>query len=192
MDRSEPTAELMQRVRSGDPHAAQVVFDRYARELVRVADRHLGRKLAGRIDGEDVVQSVFRTFFRRSADGEFDIDATDQLWRLLLTITLRKVRTKGRFHTAEMRDAGAEAGGASGLFEVATRDPGPEDAAILVDQIEAVLRGLPALYAQLLDLRLQGRTPTEIATRLGVSRQTVHRVINLLQQRLTAVEASGA
>lgn len=190
MDRPEPTVELMQRLRSGDPQAAQVVFDRYARELIRVAEQHLSRKLAGRVDGEDVVQSVFRTFFRRSTDGEFDINATDQLWRLLLTITLRKVRTKSRFHTAEMRDAGAEADGDAGLFEIAARNPGPEDAVIFVDQIEAVLRGLPALYAQLLDLRLQGCTPTEIATRLKVSRQTVHRVLNLLQQRLTVLETS--
>jgi DNA-directed RNA polymerase specialized sigma24 family protein len=70
------------------------------------------------------------------------------------------------------------------LFEVAARGPGPDDAAVFVDQIEAVLRGLPPLYAELLDLRLQGRTPTEIAPRLGVSRQTVHRALNLLQQRL--------
>ena len=184
MDRPGPTAELLDRLRAGDQQAAEAVFDRYARELVRVADRHLSRKLAGRVDGEDVVQSVFRTFFRRSAAGEFRLDASDQLWRLLLTITLRKVRAKGRFHTAEMRDAGAEAGGDAALFEAAARGPGPDAAAVLVDQIESVLRGLPPLYAELLDLRLQGCTPTEIAPRLGVSRQTVHRALNLLQQRL--------
>src|SRR5256885_2097714 len=80
-------------------------------ELIGVAEAQLSGKLAGRLDGEDVVQSVFRTFFRRSAAGEFQVDASDQLWRLLLTITLRKVRAKARRETAEKRDAGAEAAG---------------------------------------------------------------------------------
>lgn len=191
MDNPSPTADLLNRLRAGDPLAAEAVFARYARDLVRIADRHLSRKLAGRVDGEDVVQSVFRTFFRRSAVGEFSIDTTGELWRLLLTITLRKARAKGRFHTAGVRDAGAEAGDAA-LVEAAARGPGPDDAVVLVDQIEAVLHGLPPLYAELLDLRLQGRTPTEIAPQLGVSRQTVHRALNLLQQRLTATDAAGA
>jgi RNA polymerase sigma-70 factor (ECF subfamily) len=183
-----PAADLLQRLRGGDPQAAEELFNRYARELVRVAEAQLSRKLAGRLDGEDVVQSVFRTFFRRSADGEFQVDASDQLWRLLLTITLRKVRAKARFEKAEKRDAGAEAGD-GGLFEAAAREPGPDDAAALVDQIEALLHGLPPLYARLLDLKLQGHQVTEIASELGVSRQTVHRALNLFQQRLTTAEA---
>jgi len=185
------TPELLRRLRDGDPHAAEAVFNRYARELVRVAEGHLSRKLAGRVDGEDVVQSVFRTFFRRSAAGEFAIDASDQLWRLLLTITLRKARAKGRFHTAGVRDAGAEAGGEAGLFEAAARDPGPEDAAALVDQIEVLLRDLPPVYAEVLGLRLEGHTVSDIAPRLGVSRRTVHRALNLLQDRLAAAAGPG-
>jgi RNA polymerase sigma-70 factor (ECF subfamily) len=184
VDQPVPAAELLQRLRGGDAQAAEALFARYARELVRVAERHLSQKLAGRVDGEDVVQSVFRTFFRRSAAGEFRVDASDQLWRLLVTITLRKARAKGRFHTAAQRDAGAEAGGDAGLFEAAAREPGPDDAAALVDQIEALLQGLPPLYARLLDLKLQGHTVVDVAAELGVSRQTVHRALNLLQERL--------
>jgi DNA-directed RNA polymerase specialized sigma24 family protein len=54
-----------------------------------------------------------------------------------------------------------------------------------VDQIEALLRGLPELHARVLERRLQGCHVTEIADQLGVSRQTVHRVLNLLQGRLS-------
>ena len=184
MDHTAPAANLHDRLRAGDPQAAETVFARYARELVRVAEQHLSRKLAGRIDGEDVVQSVFRTFFRRSAAGEFEIESSNEMWRLLVTITLRKARAKGRFHTAANRDAGAEAGGDAGLFDVADREPGPEEAALLVDQIETLLRGLPPLYARLLDLKLQGHTVVDIASELKVSRHTVHRALNLLQERL--------
>ena len=75
----DPVRDLIRRLREGDPKGADELFAQYARRLTRVAEQHLTRKLAGRIDGEDVVQSVFRTFFRRSAEGEFRIDGSAQL-----------------------------------------------------------------------------------------------------------------
>jgi RNA polymerase sigma-70 factor (ECF subfamily) len=181
-----PTAELLQRLRAGDPQAAEQLFARYARRLTRLAEQHLSRKLAGRLDGEDVVQSVFRTFFRRGAEGEFTLDSSAQLWRLLVKITVLKARAKGRYHSADRRDAGAEHPGDSDgwLPEALAHEPGPEEAAILVDQVEALLRGLPPLHARVLECRLQGHNVSDVAEQLGVSRQTVHRVLNLLQQRL--------
>jgi RNA polymerase sigma factor (sigma-70 family) len=185
---ADPTvSDLISQLLGGNPAAARAVFDRYSDRLVRLADQHLSRKLAGRVDGDDVVQSVFRTFFRRGGAGEFHIDSSAQLWQLLVKITILKARAKGRFHTAAMRDAGAERAVDSGLLNPAAADPGPEDAAELVDQIDVLLRDLPPLYGKLLGLRLQGHAVTEVAEELGVSRQTVHRALNLLQDRLTAM-----
>jgi RNA polymerase sigma-70 factor (ECF subfamily) len=183
------TPELARQLQAGDAQAAQQVFYRYAQRLAHLAEKHLSRKLAGRLDGEDVVQSVFRTFFRRSAGGEFVIDSSAQLWRLLVKITLLKVQAKARQHRAAMRDVGVEApAGQAWLLAAQARDPGPEEAAALVDQIEAIVRGLPASYAQILEMRLHGRPVAEIAEGLGLSRQSVYRALNLLQQRLAASE----
>src|SRR5262245_55758628 len=82
-----PPLGLDDGLRKGDPKTAEAVFHRYVNQLVRVAEQHLSRKLAGRLGGEDVVQSVFRTFFRRAEAGEFRIDSSSQLWRLLVRIT---------------------------------------------------------------------------------------------------------
>jgi RNA polymerase sigma-70 factor (ECF subfamily) len=167
------------------PEAAARLFTRYAEQLTRLADQHLDRRLASRVDGEDIVQSVFRTFFRRSAGGELAIDGSSNLWRLLVRITVLKARAVARRHTAGVRDVAAEAGGATaGFFEAIARGPGPEDAAAFVDEIEALLRGLPALYARLVELRLQGHSSAEIASILGVSSRTVQRALHLLKQRL--------
>jgi hypothetical protein len=62
--------------------------------------------MAGRLDGEDVVQAVCRTFFRRSAAGEFRIDSSAQLRRLLVKITVLKARAWSRQHTAARRSSG--------------------------------------------------------------------------------------
>src|SRR5947209_13963839 len=107
MAASDPTSRLGERLREGDPAATAEVFVRYARRLALLAETHLSRRVAARLDGEDVVQSVFRTFFRRCAGGEFHIDSDVDLWRLLVTITIRKARANARHHTAERRNANA-------------------------------------------------------------------------------------
>src|SRR5262245_16859408 len=91
MEETDPVADWIRRWSAGDQVAAGQLFDRYAARLTQIAGQHLSRKLAGREDGEDVVQSVFRTFFRRSTEGHFQIDSSAQLWRLLVKITLQKV-----------------------------------------------------------------------------------------------------
>ena len=90
----DPLSNLIPGLRDGDPKAAEAVFARFAQKLTRFAEQHLSAKLAGRLDGSDVVQSVFRTFFHRSTEGEFKIDSTAQLWQLLVKITLLKARAK--------------------------------------------------------------------------------------------------
>lgn len=179
-----------------DPRsAAEQLFARYAQRLYRLAEQHLSHKLAGRVDGEDVVQSVFRTFFRRQAAGEFRCDSSGQLWRLLVKITILKARAKARHHTASMRDVRLEAPATiePWVAESVARDPGPDEAAALVDQIETLLDGLPPLYCRLLEMRLEGREVREIAGELEVSRQTVYRALKLLQGRLLrATDESSA
>jgi RNA polymerase sigma-70 factor (ECF subfamily) len=185
MDPLPSSAELVQQVRAGDPHAAEELFTRYAQRLARIAEQHLCRRLAGRVDGEDVVQSAFRTFFRRCAAGEFQIEGSGHLWRLLVRITLLKARAAAREHTAAVRDVRAEApGGDAWLLGAVACDPTPAEAVVLVEQIQVLLRGLPAAYCRVLEMRLEGYSPSEIAGRMGVSRQTVYRVLHLLQQRL--------
>jgi RNA polymerase sigma factor (sigma-70 family) len=178
-------------VARGAVEAAEELFVRYAERLTRLAEQHLSRRLAARVDGEDVVQSAFRTFYRRAAGGKLNIDNSAELWRLLVKITLRKVAAAARRHTAGVRDAGAQTADNADLASAAARDPGPAEAAALVDQIDAILQGLPEMYGQLLELRLQGYSADEIAPRLRVSRRTVYRSLELLQERLEQQNAEA-
>jgi len=186
------TSGLWQRWRDGDPAAAEEIFSRYAEQLVRVAEQQLARKLAPRLDGEDVVQSVFRTFFRRAAEGQFHIDSGGQLWRLLVKITLLKTRAKARHHTAGPRDVDAERDAADWLSVAAAREPAPEDGVMLLDLIDNLLADLPEAYRDILDMRLEGRDVTDIAARMSLSRRTVHRALSLLQHRLADLQRDSA
>ncbi|HEX5271541.1 MAG TPA: sigma-70 family RNA polymerase sigma factor [Gemmataceae bacterium] len=172
-----------------DPTEAEELFRRHAARLARLAEQHLDRRVAARVDGEDVVQSVFRTFFRRCARGEFHIDSSADVWRLLVRLTLRKARAEVRRHRAAKRDATAEAPADALDVQALSRDPGPDQAAELVDHIDRLLRGLPDLFCHILDRRLQGCAVADIAAELAVSRQTVYRALDLLRRRLEREDA---
>ena len=186
MDETDPVANWLRRWCAGDQQGAELLFARYAARLTQVAEQHLGRRVAAREGGEDVVQTVFRTFFRRSAAGQFQIDTSAQMWRLLVKITLQKVRTHARHHAAKKRSAAAEVRPEddSWVPEALDREPDPAAAAELVDLMEAMLQGVPPLYCHVLELRLQGMVPADVARELNISRNTVYRALDLFKQRL--------
>ena len=177
-------AELLSRCRGGDESAANELFVRFAERLCRLSERHLSQRLAARIDGEDVVQSVFRSFLVRAQRGEFCIDDSSQLWRLLVTITLQKTREAGRKNTARQRDASRDVSLNDDVLEMISGEPSPEAAVVLADEVSALLAGLTPWHAQVLEARLAGDTPTEIAARHGTSRQAVYRALTDFQNRL--------
>ena len=97
-DRGEAASDhsLLRRVRQGNADAPSELYLRYASRLLALAEKQTGAELARRVDPEDIVQSVFRTFFRRAAQGHYDIPVGEEIWKLLLVIALNKVRGRGR------------------------------------------------------------------------------------------------
>jgi RNA polymerase sigma-70 factor (ECF subfamily) len=182
-----PLTNLLRQYRAGDADATRQIFEYYAQRLCRVAQQHLSARVQARADGEDVVQSVFRTFFLRDAQGEFRINNSLQLWRLLVTITLRKARKAWRLNTAEQRDVQREAEQRCGddwLFTALSREPTVVEALVLADEINSLLDGLSAEHVRVLELRMAGYSPTDAAREIGISRQAVYRLLNVLQERL--------
>ena len=56
--------ELLERWAAGDESAAEQMFERYARRTWKLAETLIAQPLKLRFDGDDVVQSVFRTFLQ--------------------------------------------------------------------------------------------------------------------------------
>lgn len=111
-------------------------------QLCKLAVRQMDQRLGRRVGPDDIVQSVFRTFFRRTEQGEYPIDASGSLWNLLVRITLNKVLKYGERHRAAKQDVGAEIypdGEVMGP-EALARDPSSEEAAVLVEELETLKR----------------------------------------------------
>src|SRR5262249_29880418 len=97
------SGDLVARWREGDQQAAEELFRRYAERLIALARSRLSAKLARRIDPEDVVQSVYRSFFTDSREGRYDLQRGGDLWRLLVAITLHKLHDQIRRNTRGKR-----------------------------------------------------------------------------------------
>src|SRR5947207_2858035 len=109
MAAEQPFAELMRHLRENDPASAEAVFDRYAQRLVRLAASRLPVEVRAKDDADDVVQSVFVSFFRRHAAGQFtDLDGWDRLWSLLTVLTVRKCGHRLERFFAARRDVRRE------------------------------------------------------------------------------------
>jgi RNA polymerase sigma factor (sigma-70 family) len=176
---------LAELCRAGSSDAARQLFDRYVERLMGVARRRLSQPMHSRVDPEDIVQSVFRTFFGRLRAGEFQLDQQDDLCKLLVRITVHKTLQQIAYQKAEKRDPGHETGqedeAHERILELLDREPDPEEAATFLDQLEHFLSRLRPQERQILELRVQGYSNEEIAEQLGTYDRKVRRVLERIR-----------
>ena len=162
----------------------------YAGRLIELARSRLSGKLAGRLYAEDVVQSAYRSFFCGARDGRYSFERGDDLWLLLVGITINKLRLRARSHAAQKRAVEREQhfGSEDSLFGlqafVPSRDPSPIEAVALTDAVEQLMRRLDPLDRRMLELRLQGYNLDEIASATDRSERTVIRTLEEIKLHL--------
>src|SRR5208337_260130 len=100
--------DFLDRISRGSASAAAELDHRYRQRLCRLVQGALDCNIRQREDPEDVVQTVLRTYFRRAAQGEFQIADSSDLWALLAKITRRKILKRAEYHHAAKRRMGAE------------------------------------------------------------------------------------
>ena len=99
--------DLLGRARAGDPHALADLFDRHRGRLRHMVRLRLDRRLAGRLDADDVLQEAYLEADRRFAEYLRDPAIPPFLW--LRLVTGQKLTDLHRHHLgAKMRDAGME------------------------------------------------------------------------------------
>jgi RNA polymerase sigma-70 factor, ECF subfamily len=190
--------DLMTRLQAGDEAAASEVFAHFARRLIGLARSRLNPLIRKKVDPEDIVQSVFRSFFHRQADGKFELHNWDSLWSLLVVITLRKCGHKIADFTRPKRDVRRETSPADDAANshlgpiVPDGGPTPAEAATLADTLEAVMHMLQPRERQVFKLRLQGYTSAEISAQIGRSESTVRWILKRIRKRLQGIRDQAA
>jgi RNA polymerase sigma-70 factor (ECF subfamily) len=185
-------AQLVDRLRAGDDDAATRVIRRFGRALIRLARQQLDSRVRQKCDPEDVVQSVYRSFFARCRDGQFDFPAWDGLWGVLSLMTIRKCANRAEHFHAACRDAGREVDleGRPGdpAWQPPDRQPTPAEATLLTDLVERLMRDLDQRERHMLSLSLQGYTAQEISPQVGRSERTVERLLGRVHKQLLRMQ----
>ena len=173
---------------------ASEMFERFTFKLIGLARRHLDARLHHKIEPEDVVQSAYKSFFLRYGEGALSNQGWQGLWGLLTCITLRKCVERVRYYRAERRDVYREAAplqareGAEPWLDAVSREPTPEQAAVLAETVEQVLRGLTADERAIFELSLQGYSTSEISEHLGRAERSVRRLRERVRKRLERLQ----
>ncbi len=183
-------------IRQGDSLAAQALWERYFPALVRLARGKLRGVPRRASDEEDVASSVMESLFRAAADGRLpNLADRDDLWRLLLWMTARKVIDLKRRETRQRRGSGHVRGESAlgkptsahdsrAFAEVIGDSPTPEFAAMMLEEYERLLARLGEADLQALaNAKLEGYTNDEIAARVGCSVRTVERRLRLIRRK---------
>ena len=142
-----------------------------------------------RVEAEDVVQSAYRSFFRRAGE-HYTLERQGDLWRLLAAITVNKIRGQVEFHTAKKRGIYSE----ESLHvdqsvirvppEFVSEEPKPDDAAVMVEELSNVLQNLDSTQRSIIELSMQNRSIEEIANQVQRSERTVRRTIQQVREEL--------
>ncbi len=182
--------DVMQRLEAGEEDAAAELFNRFTHRLIGLARKRLDTQVRQKNEPEDVLQSVWKSFFRRQGDGRFDFDGWDGLWALLVVITLRKCGRKIESLQTAARDIlrevqpGSDADTSGNTWEAAARDPSPSEVVALTDTVDSLMRELTERERQILMMRLQGYTVPEIAAEISRTERTVFRDIERIRTQL--------
>ena len=181
------STRLVQRYQEGDEAAAGEIFDRYVARLLALAGSRISPRLARRVEAEDVVQSVYRSFFHRIEADRLQVSQAGQLWGLLAAITVNKVRAKARFHGAEKRNITMEASAQTSAtcFGLApseiAREPTADEVAALTEQYQLAVDRLSPIGQRVFQLHLDNHSVEEIATEVKRSERTIRRELEKIK-----------
>jgi RNA polymerase sigma-70 factor (ECF subfamily) len=165
-------ADFLRRIRAGDDAAAAELVSRFEplirREVrMRIGDDRLNRAF----DSVDVSQSVLADFFSRAATGEYELDGPEQLARLLVTMARNRLVSRARKERRLVRDVRRLAAEPGVLDQLAAPQPSPSEIVSRREQLELLKASLNDEEHQIFELRTEGLSWAEVATRLGGSGQ---------------------
>jgi RNA polymerase sigma-70 factor (ECF subfamily) len=182
---------LLARAAGGDESAIQELVRQYEPK-VRIAARVLlGPALRPYLDSVDLTQSVHKSIVLGLRGQRFALTRPDDLIGLAITVLRRKAAKHWRHLKRQQRLSGEQTADGGGDFTgvvtaLSCPDSDPAAEAQFRDQVDHLWAHLDDAERQILDQRLEGYTPAEIADRLGISRVALRVRLTRLRQRLQA------
>lgn len=179
-------------LKTGDPKAAQPLWERYFDRLVGLARARLKAMPQRAVDDEDVALSAFDSFCRGAQNGRFpQLQDRNNLWPLLVLITTRKVADLVQHQRTKKRGGGkvkgesallAPLGSGAGIEQIPGKEPTPEFAVQVAEEFQRLLDLLGEERLQRIAvLKMEGYTDKELAARLDCAVRTVERKLERIR-----------
>jgi RNA polymerase sigma-70 factor (ECF subfamily) len=167
---------LIRRVRAGDEAAAEELVRTYEPAIRRAARvRLVDSRLRRRFDSMDICQSVLASFFVRAALGQYELDRPEQLLRLLVDMSRKKVVDHAREQGAARRDYRRSPAGRQDVGDVAAADPSPSQQVAGHELLQEFRHRLSEDERHLADQRASGYDWARIAAERGGSPEALRK-----------------
>lgn len=191
MSDSKNVSHWIELVKVGDSEAANRIWQHYFDRLVRSVRGRLYGQNRAVSDEEDIVLSVFDSFYLAAEKGRFpDLADRDDLWHLLLRMAARKVVDKRRHDQRQRRGGDIKihaldpTGGDEGLIEAIGDEPSPEMVLMMAEAVEQIFSHLGVgPLRDLAGAKLEGYSNAELAKRFDCSERTIERRLHMIREK---------
>jgi len=181
---------LLEQLNSGDHAAAEQVFLAYEPYLRKVVRRLLPAELRAKFDSMDVVQSMYADVLVAFRERGMRFASVGHLRAFLIKVTRNRFMDRLRQHRIPARRELHQ--GETDLDRVsASPQPRPSEIAGAEELWARMLALCPPEHHEILRLRRQGATASEIATQVGLHPGSVRRVLRDLSLRLACSQAAA-
>lgn len=179
---TDPLDALLEKLTSGDAEAAEKVFIAYEPYLRMVARRHLSPGLRAKFDSLDIVQSVWADVLRGFRDAGWHFADAAHLRAFLVKLTHDRFIDRFRQHRQAIE---REEPLMEGEETLSGNDPQPSEIAQADELWQKMLILCPPEHREVLRLKREGASSSEIAARTGLHDGSVRRILCTLSRRLT-------
>lgn len=196
----DPVTQWIEGLRAGDEGAVAGLWNRYFERLVQLARQRLSSTPRRMADEEDVALSVFRCLCAGAEEGRLaEISDRGDLWRVLVTMTLRKVIDQQRHLSGKKRGGGkvrgesvffrkSEPEASPGLQQFGDGMPTPQMMVIIEEEGQRLLEALEdEKLRQVAIWKLEGFTNDEIAAKLHLTTRSIERKLARIRERWSQV-----
>ena len=186
--------DLLSRARAGDEAAIRDFLSRFEPEVTTMVRSRLPRQLRTQFDSTDFVQAVWKSLLVETAPQSQAFVDVEHFRAYLYGMVRNKVSEQQRRLTKTAKyDLAREErlyirrGDREVAREVVSPDPSPSKVYQATDRMAQLTAGMSPREVEILTLRRQGLTLSEIADRTGINERSVRRLIewarSLLESR---------
>jgi RNA polymerase sigma factor (sigma-70 family) len=199
----DPVTRWIEGLKAGDEAAVADLWNRYFDRLVQLARQRLGTTPRRVADEEDVALSVFRCLCAGAEHGRLaEISDRGDLWRVLVTMTMRKAIDQQRRFAGKKRGSGKVRGESvffrkqggdtsPGLQQFSDVIPTPQMMAVIEEEGLRLLEALDdKTLRQIAIWKLEGYTNDEIARKLNLTTRSIERKLQRIREKWSQVIGS--